>query len=59
MWGMLLFDAAVALCRIASWYLGWRKVNRLRAEKLMRGIREAVAGRALVSVTVLAKGVAL
>jgi hypothetical protein len=49
MWGMLLFDAAVALVVVVGWYLGWREVNRLRAEKLMHGIREAVAGRALVS----------
>lgn len=49
MWGMLFFDAAVALVVIAGWYLGWREVNRLRAEKLILSIREAVAGRAVVS----------
>ncbi len=49
MWGMLLFDAAVALVVVAGWYLGWREVNRLRAEKLMLSIKQAVAGRALVA----------
>ena len=49
MWGMLLFDAAVALVVVAGWYLAWREVNRLRAERLMHHVREAVAGRALVS----------
>lgn len=46
---MLLFDAAVTLVLVVGWYLGWREVNRLRAEKLMHSIREAVAGQALVS----------
>jgi hypothetical protein len=49
MLGMLLFDAAVAAVAVASWYLGWRQVNRMRAEKLVHSIREAVAGRAQVS----------
>ncbi len=49
MWGMLLFDAAVALVVVIGWYLGWREVNRLRAEKLLHSIREAVKGRAVAS----------
>lgn len=49
MWGVLLFDAAVAAIMVAGWYLAWREVNRLRAERLMQSIREAVAGRALVA----------
>lgn len=46
---MFLFDAAVAAVVVAGWYLAWREVNRLRGERLMHSIREAVAGRALVS----------
>ena len=49
MWGLLLFDAALALLLMAGWYLAWREVNRMRAEKLMHSIKEAVKGRALVS----------
>ena len=46
---MFLFDAVVAALVMAGWYLAWREVNRLRAEKLMHSIQEAVQGRALVS----------
>ena len=49
MWVMLLFDAAVALVVVAGWYLGWREVNRHRAERLIHCIRETLAGRAMVS----------
>jgi hypothetical protein len=49
MWGMLLFDAAVAIFVVAGWYLGWREVSRLRAEKVIHSVRQAVAGRAVVS----------
>ena len=49
MWGMLLFDAAVAIIVVAGWYLGWREVSRLRAEKVIHCVRQAVAGRAQVS----------
>lgn len=46
---MFLLDAAVAVVVVAGWYLVWRELNRLRAEKLMLSIREAAKERALVS----------
>lgn len=49
MLGMFLFDAVVAAVVVAGWYLAWREVNRLRADRLMQVIREALAGRAVVS----------
>lgn len=49
MWGMFLFDAAVAVLVVAGWYFGWREVNRLRAEKVLRTVEQAVGGRAHVS----------
>lgn len=49
MWGMLLFDTVVAIIVVAGWYLGWREVSRLRAEKVIHSVRRAVAGRAQVS----------
>jgi hypothetical protein len=49
MWARLLFDAAVAALLMAGWYFGWREVNRLKAERILSRVREAVAGRAGVS----------
>ena len=49
MWGMLLFDAALAVLLMVGWYFAWREVNRLRAEKILLWVRRAVAGRAAVS----------
>ena len=49
MWGTLLFDAAIAIFVIVGWYLGWREVSRLRAEKVVHSVRQAVAGRAQVA----------
>ena len=49
MWGMLLIDAGLALAVVLGWYLGWREVNRRRALKLVHSIKQAVAGRAMVS----------
>jgi len=49
MWGTLFFDAAVAIIVVAGWYLSWRQVNRLRAEKVIESVRRAAAGRAQVS----------
>jgi hypothetical protein len=46
---MFLFDAAVAILVVAGWYFGWRELNRLRAEKVLRIVEQAVGGRARVS----------
>jgi hypothetical protein len=46
---MLLFDAAVAVIVVAGWYLGWREVSRLRAEKVIYSVRQALGARARVS----------
>ena len=49
MWGTLLLDAALAALMIAGWYFAWREVNRLKAERILSCVRDAVAGRAGVS----------
>ncbi len=46
---MLLFDAAVAIFVVAGWYFGWRQVNRLRAERIVHSVKQAVGGRAVAS----------
>lgn len=49
MWIRLLFDAAVAALLMAGWYFAWREVNRLKAERILLSVRQAVASRAAVS----------
>jgi len=45
----LVLDAAVAALLMAGWYFAFREVNRLKAERILFCVREAVAGRAGVS----------
>ena len=50
MWGMFLCDVAIAVAVVAIWYLGWRQVNRRRAEKVMRRVIEVIGDQARVLV---------
>lgn len=49
MWGIFLFDAALAALLVVGWYLACKELNRLKAEKILLCVKEAMGGRARVA----------